>query len=610
MREAVSRSLALLSGRDKRRLALATGIQAASSLLDLLGVLLLGLVGALAITTVQGQSPPTAIQQAVSEVGLSEITDAQLLALLSCVAAVSLLLKSLLSALVLRRVFRFLAGRQAVVSAELTLSLLSRPLTFVQRQSSQETAYALIQGCGAATMGVLGQGVIIASESALLLVLGVALFVVSPVIALSSVAFFALVALALHYSLGNWASRAGARMYEADVASLDAVQEAVSAYRELTILDRRQFYIDRLEGLRWQSARAASDYQFIGAFPKYVFEVALVVGGLALAAVLFATHDMTVAVGTLALFLAAGTRIMPSILRVQGAAASLRNSAGTATATFSLAVALAEGQLSVPEEMPEGISTVDRSDRVDLVPEVDLRGVSFTYAGSSSPAVSEVSLEIPPGRSVALVGSSGAGKSTLVDLMLGVLEPDAGSVSIGGVPPSRAVRTSCGWIGYVPQDVVLANASVRENVALGLPRDAIEDDRVWEALERAHIADLLEGEREGLDTRVGERGVRLSGGQRQRLGIARALYSRPRLLVLDEATSALDAETEMALNRTFNSLEGSVTSVIIAHRLSTVRSVEDVVYMEHGKILARGTFDSVCHQVPAFRRQAEAMGLR
>ena len=161
----------------------------------------------------------------------------------------------------------------------------------------------------------------------------------------------------------------------------------------------------------------------------------------------------------------------------------------------------------------------------------------------------------------------------------------------------------------MPQDVALANATIRSNVAFGLPDAAVDDDMVWEALTRAHLVGPLLQDREGLDTLVGERGVMLSGGQRQRLGIARALYTRPRLLVLDEATSALDGETEQAISSTIAELEGAVTTVIIAHRLSTVRNVDQVVYLEEGHVIARGTFNDVRSLSPAFHRQAEIMGL-
>jgi ABC-type multidrug transport system fused ATPase/permease subunit len=221
-----------------------------------------------------------------------------------------------------------------------------------------------------------------------------------------------------------------------------------------------------------------------------------------------------------------------------------------------------------------------------------------------------ISIAVIPGQSVALVGRSGAGKSTVADVILGVLQPDAGQVTVGGLPPGEAVRRWPGGIAYVPQDVMLVDDSVRANVALGLPRDAVDDDRVWEALRRARLIDYVLEQTEGLDTQIGERGLRISGGQRQRLGIARALYTRPRLIVLDEATSALDAETEQAITKTLEELEEDVTTVIIAHRLSTVRHADLVVYLEEGRALARGTFDQVCDDVPALARQAELMGLQ
>lgn len=210
---------------------------------------------------------------------------------------------------------------------------------------------------------------------------------------------------------------------------------------------------------------------------------------------------------------------------------------------------------------------------------------------------------------MALVGSSGAGKSTLADVVLGVLRPDEGSVSVGGVSPAEAIRRWPGAISYVPQAVALVEGSVRDNVALGLPREAVDDERVWEALGRAHLAHFLRHSRDALDTEVGERGVRLSGGQRQRLGIARALYTRPRLLVLDEATSALDAETEIAVVETLRELEGEVTTLTIAHRLATVRTVEKVLFMRDGVVVSAGSFDEVRSAVPDFDRQAALLGL-
>lgn len=232
-----------------------------------------------------------------------------------------------------------------------------------------------------------------------------------------------------------------------------------------------------------------------------------------------------------------------------------------------------------------------------------------TYPGAIEPALIAVDLDAPSGSSVALVGSTGAGKSTLSDVILGVIDPDVGHVTIGGATPKEAVHQWPGAIAYVPQAVALVGGTVRENVALGLPQEMIDDDLVWNALRRAHLAEFLADSREGLETFVGERGFRLSGGQRQRLGIARALYARPKLLVLDEATSALDSETEQAIIATLRDLKGEVTTVTVAHRLATVRQADQLLYLKDGKVMAKGTFDHVRKVVPGFNRQASLLGL-
>jgi ATP-binding cassette subfamily C protein len=216
---------------------------------------------------------------------------------------------------------------------------------------------------------------------------------------------------------------------------------------------------------------------------------------------------------------------------------------------------------------------------------------------------------VPAGSSLALVGRSGAGKSTLADLLLGVIEPDSGYITLNGSSPRDLIAARPGSIGYVPQAVSLVDGTLRENVALGLPDGLVSDERVWRALQRAHLDEPFAREREGLDTRVGEYGVKLSGGQRQRLGIARALLLDPSLVVLDEATSALDAETESNITEVIEALHGAVTIVLVAHRLSTVRNADVVAYMEHGMMMASGTFDELRQRVPSLARQAELMGL-
>lgn len=610
VRNAIQESLRLLNRRDRRLLALSTGLQMSTSLLDLVGVLLLGLVASVAVTVVQAQPPPELVTDLFARVGLDGLSNQEMVIYLGVAAAVVLLAKSLISTFLIRRILRFLANRQALVSARLTAELLSRPLPEIQRRSSQETAYALMGGVGQATVSLLGQAVIAITEISLLVVLAVALFFLDPLVTLGSMLFFAIVAMTLQKLLGSWATRLGRDMTRYDIASLNAIQEAVATYREVTVSDRRNCYVDRIQDLRWSAARVSADYGFLSQIPKYVFETALVIGGFLLTAGLFLTRDAVAAVGTLALFLAAASRIMPSLLRLQGAALSIRGAAGGALPTFELAKELGHPQqVTIPPVLPLLVRERIALGNPDFEAVVDVDSVNVSYPGAARPALDDVSLVIEHGESIALVGKSGAGKSTLADVILGIVVPQRGRVHVGGVSPAEAIQRWPGGVSYVPQEVVLANDSVRANVALGLPTAAIDDDLVWEALERAQFAKYLRGERDGLDTQIGERGMQLSGGQRQRLGLARALFTKPSLLILDEATSALDAETERDITRTIAAMHHSVTTVIVAHRLSTVRHVDRLAYLDAGVLVRCAPFDQMVDEVPAFRRQAELMGL-
>ncbi|MFM8351585.1 MAG: ATP-binding cassette domain-containing protein, partial [Actinomycetales bacterium] len=343
---------------------------------------------------------------------------------------------------------------------------------------------------------------------------------------------------------------------------MTSVQEALSTYREATVLNRRELYVQRFEGLVGTTATATAGNQYILEIPKYVLEATLVLSGFALAIVQFLTKDLSAAAATVALFLTAGFRVIPALLRLQACGINIRNGAEGARPTLELSAFLDSTKTNAEQHRitPLPSQALAIRERIaagfpDFDPTVRVEGVWVTYLAADRPALIAADLDVPAGTSVALVGSTGAGKSTLADIILGVIAPDEGTVTISGVSPRAAIGRWPGAMAYVPQAVALVDGSVRENVALGLPRDATDDEMVWQALERAHLAEFLRDSREGLDTVIGERGIRLSGGQRQRLGIARALYTRPRLLVLDEATSALDAETEQAIVQTLAELE-------------------------------------------------------
>ena len=611
IQSAVRRAIRLLPPGGRKLLVLAASVQLSLGLLDLLGIALVGLLGAVAVSGIGTGGLPTQVTALLANFGLEGLTISRLSVIVAVVAVLILVLKTVLSALMTRRITRFLANRQAEVSASLARRFLRRPLADVQLWTTPEAIYALGTGVGAATVSLLGASIVVASELFLFLIVGIALLAYDPLLTIGTIILFSVIVFILQAVLGRWSSRNAQVMTDSSIDTLTAVSEALSTYREATVLNRRDLYVGRYEALigRYSSANATSAY--IMEVPKYVLETVLYISVLVLAAVQFLTRDLASAAATVALFLAAGSRVVPAMLRLQGAGITIRNAAVQAQPTFFLADYLdstsddsAQVHLSarvIHDHIESGYPGFDAT--------IEVHEVTLTYSDASDPALVNASLSVKAGQSIALVGSTGAGKSSLADVILGVMQPQLGTVLISGETPRAAISRWPGAISYVPQTVSLVFGSIRENVALGLPPEVIDDDLAWEALERAHLASFLRDNREGLDTKIGERGFRLSGGQRQRLGIARALYTRPKLLVLDEATSALDAETEQAIIQTLSELEGKVTTITVAHRLATVRRADVLLYLQHGVVVASGTFDEVRNVVPDFDRQAELLGL-
>ena len=599
----IYRASLVLNLRDRKKVVLIIFVQIFLGVFDLVGVAVFGVMGSLAVSGVQSQSPNSRIETFLRILGISELSFQNQAAILAVIATSFLMMRTFLTVLVTKKTMLFLSRRGAAISSDLVARLLSRSLLFIQKRTTQQTLFAVTQGVATITIGVLSTVVTMISDFSLLIILSVGLFIVDPVIAISTLLVFGTIIFVMYRTLHTKAKLLGNADSQLQIRSNEKVLEVLNSYRESVVRNRRNYYAQEIGLLRYDLAKTQAELSFMPYIGKYVLETAVVLGALIIAAIQFAIHDAVTAVATLSIFLVAGTRISPAALRLQQALIQIKASLGGAEPTLSLIHDLRHSN-------PNSLSEIDYEfDHSGFSPQVKIENVEFSYPDSNKKALDHINLEIESGSIVALVGPSGGGKTTLVDVLLGILKPDSGSVLVSKLSPIDAINESPGAISYVPQDVSIIDGSIRENVAMGFPLEVATDGRVSQAIQIAGMTDFVNSLPRGLDTHVGENGAKISGGQRQRLGIARAMFTEPKLLVLDEATSALDGETESRIAESILGLKGKVTVIMIAHRLSTVRDADQVIYIENGQLIAKGTFTQLRNQIPDFDQQARLMGL-
>jgi ATP-binding cassette, subfamily B, bacterial PglK len=603
MRQSIKRALQLLEKRDRIKLRFLVVIQISLNLLDLLGVALIGIIGALSVNGISSRDPGNQVSKILGLMHLQNLTLQQQVGILAVTVTAVLVGKTLLSLFFTRRSLYFLGVKSAQVSRDLFSKVLSQSLTSLQRRGVQDITFVIATGINSLILSVLGAAISLVSDFSLLLILTISLFIVSPSIALSSILFFGLVGFVLFRLTHNRAQEIGKEDAKLSVQTNNKLIEVLFSYRESIVRDRRAFYVEEVGNLQLSHSHILAERTFMPNISKYVIEISVILGALLVSGVQFLLQDATHAIATLSIFIAAGSRIAPATLRIQQSLIQIKTSMGVSGTTFEMLDEL----LDVEAETGESPRFV--KEHKDFNPKISLKSVSYTYPKNVNFEIRDLSFEVDAGKSLAIVGTSGSGKTTLMDLLLGVLEPAAGDIKISGKSPRDAIVHWPGAISYVPQDVLVINGTIRENICLGYSSKEITDEEVFSALSDASLLDFVKKLPMGIHTQVGERGAQLSGGQRQRIGIARALVSNPALIVLDEATSSLDGETESQITEALNRIKGRCTVVMIAHRLSSVRDSDIVIYLEGGTILAEGSFSEVRNKVPNFDKQASLMGL-
>ncbi len=358
-----------------------------------------------------------------------------------------------------------------------------------------------------------------------------------------------------------------------------SINQALGAVKDIKILHREKYFVDAFTGYGKKKMHAVRNNNVLGQAPKYVIET-VCIGAILLVLVykIFAGEDLSTMITQLAAFALAAFKLLPSVSKI--------NNFANLIIFLKPSVDLIYRDIKDTEDM-KNFELMDASDDVednDSADAITINGLSYRYPHTDRDVLKNVSFKIPLGYAIGIVGTSGAGKSTLADIILGILTPTEGSVSYGSMNVHEHPLKWSKKLAYIPQVIYLADETIRNNVAFGIDDDKIDEEKVWKALEEAQLKDFIKSIPEGLDTMVGERGVRLSGGQRQRIGIARALYDDPEILVLDEATAALDNETETAVMEAIDSLMGRKTLIIIAHRLTTIKNCQMIFRVENGQV--------------------------
>jgi ATP-binding cassette subfamily C protein len=575
--------------------------------LDVLGLAAVGLLGAMLASGLTDRNEAEFLGLTVS------IESSQSYLWVTAVIAGFFMAKSVIGTALLRVTTLFLARVEAKSASEVARYLFSGDIGRVRSMSKGEIQWAVSSSSQIAFSSMLFAGSALITESALFLAVFTGFLFVDVSTAILITVYFIVLIVLFQLAINQRLRRLGQRMAHNSIRVNNSILDMANAFREAMVLEKRGVFLGRFDASRRRYALDWSLQRFVMGLPRFFIEAALMLGIMALIVWQFVQGTLSEGLVITGVFLAGGTRMMAAMLPLQNAITDIRIQGPQAQRAQEL-ISRARAELAVEHGAKDSLQGQAVSPHTAPSGEqglpVSVDAVSFSYPDASLAAVRDVNLEVKGGQFVAFVGPSGAGKTTLADLVLGVHTPNAGAVTVAGLTPEQLRKTEPGIVAYVPQNPGMVSGTIAQNVALGVEPEQIDVDRVTEVLRQAGLWDVIQGLPEGMDTSLGEQSDALSGGQIQRLGLARALYTRPRLLVLDEATSALDAETEAGIAQTIDALRGDTTLIVIAHRLSTIQHADTVFVIDEGQLIASGSFGQVRKKVPLIERYVQLMAIK
>lgn len=593
-------SFTLLSPRQKLVLV---GYAIASllfNLLDLLALSILGLIGGVIL----GAELPESL-------GFFGPNILDLVIVLLAIAALLFIVKTVAGIILAAKRERFLAGLEVYYSGKVADHIFKSDLGSIKKFSHARLQWLLLRSTQTAFVEVLGKSLALFAEVALSISIIIVFIFLDWVAATLVVVYFSLILLIFQRAIKRTNAKAGSEFLQGSVTVGTQVEDMLAAFKEISVSSRTDFFVTKFIQARREVASSAASQKFLQSLPRLILELGLIIGAVAFLAFEFVRTSGDPDLTLLSVFIVGSLKIMSSLLPIQSSSLILRYNTPSAKDAQAIIREIKERDPGIKKVNLVEPSSFSLSDFSGKGLTVNLVDVSFSYSDreTNDVALDSISMSVDAGSMVALIGASGAGKSTLVDIVLGLHSPTFGHVLCSGQSPKDLRSSFPGLISYVPQRPGLITGSVLQNIALGIKPEDVNESEVWEAINQAEIADYVRSLPGGVHSSLGENSDALSGGQMQRIGLARALYTKPRLLVLDEATSALDAETEAAISKTLEKLKKTTTIIVVAHRLSTVKMADVVHVLEGGKIIANGTLNHLMENVPLVKRFTDLMSL-